>query len=581
MFRLISTSLMNAIQYRTGAFYLNTSLIWFRFLSCSIFLAVSSLLIPHPLMAAQSAIASAHPLATAAGERILDQGGNACDAAVAVAVTLAVVEPFSSGLGGGGFLLWHRSSDRQQMMIDARETAPSGIRPQHFFDIDGSPIKDATVRGGAAVAIPGLPAGLARLSERCGSLPLGKTLASAIQLARDGFAVDSRYVNIVEMRQARLRQSEGGQRFLDRGQVPKVGFVLRQPDLANTLERIVEDGFKSAFYSGPIAQALVNTVNGAGGVWTMNDLVNYQAIDREPIVFTYRNARITSAALPSAGGIALFQALGVLEHFELGDAQNPQTAHLVVEALRYAFRDRWRLGDPDFGLPPISKDLEKIKLNQYVKNVSPDRVSALESLDESPISGGDHTTHFSVIDSAGNRVAATLTINLLFGSGLVGQGTGVLLNNEMDDFTLRGDIANSFKLKGGVANGVAPGKRPLSSMTPTFIEDEKGVLVLGAPGGSRIISQVLLASLNYIHNNEVDLRRMVSMPRYHHQFWPDRLELEPNGYSSEWVKKLEDKGHRVQFGVRPWGNLQAVFQSSKNANAQAASDPRGSGLAWY
>lgn len=529
----------------------------------------------------RAAIASAHPLATAAGEAVLARGGNAFDAAVAVAAALAVVEPYSSGLGGGGFFLLHRAADGHQLMIDARETAPAGILPRHLFDASGNPLPGATTRGGTAAAIPGLPAGLEHLALRYGRLPMATTLAPAIQLARDGFKTDRRYARITQLRETMLRATAETALFLDNGRAPAPGYVLRQPDLAVTLQRIAREG-AAGFYRGPVAEGMTAAVNAAGGVWQMSDLAAYRVVERAPVRFSYRGATITTAALPSAGGIALAQVLGMLAHFPAGDVQDPEQAHLVVEALRRAFRDRLQLGDPDQTPVPVAELLKKDKLNQYVTEIRRDRATPLPAPAATGTGAGSvNTTHFSVVDAAGNRVAATLTINLLFGSGVVGRGTGVLLNNEMDDFSLRADVANSFQLRGGTANSVAPGRRPLSSMTPTFVEDDKGVLILGAPGGSRIISQVLLATLQYLRKPEVDLKQLLAMPRYHHQYWPDQIEIEPEGFSAAWRSALEAKGHKLRVANRRWGNLQAVFQPRDGGAAQAANDPRGDDVAGY
>ncbi len=528
-----------------------------------------------------AAIASAHPLATAAGQSMLARGGNAFDAAIAVAAALAVVEPYSSGLGGGGFFLLHRANDGHQVMIDARETAPAGILPQHLFDAAGNPLPGATTRGGTAAAIPGLPAGLEHLAQRYGSLPMSVTLAPAIRLASEGFKTDRRYARITQLREAMLRATKETALFLDNGRAPVPGYLLRQPDLALTLERITRGG-AAGFYHGPVAEGMVAAVKAAGGVWQMSDLAAYRVVERVPVRFSYRGARITAAALPSAGGIALAQALGMLEQFPAGDVQDPEYAHLVAEVMRRAFRDRIQLGDPDQTPIPVAELLKKDKLNQYVTEIRRDKATPLPPPAATGAGAGSvNTTHFSIVDAAGNRVAATLTINLLFGSGIVGRGTGVLLNNEMDDFTLRADVANSFQLRGGTANSVAPGKRPLSSMTPTFVEDDKGVLILGAPGGSRIISQVLLATIEYLRNPRVDLPQLVAMPRYHHQYWPDRIEIEPEGFSAAWRSALESKGHQLRAANRKWGNLQAVFQPRGGGAAQAANDPRGGDVAWY
>lgn len=553
----------------------------FRRLTGIVLVAWCCVVAAQPVNVSRAAVASAHPLATAAGEAVLAQGGNAFDAAVAVAAALAVVEPYSSGLGGGGFFLLHRAADKHQMMIDARETAPSGILPRHFFDAAGNPLPGATTRGGTAAAIPGLPAGLEHLTKRYGRLPLATTLAPAIRLAHEGFRTDRRYERIAQLRETMLRATPETALFLDNGRAPAPGHVLRQPDLGATLQRIAREG-AAGFYRGSVAEGMLAAVNAAGGVWQMSDLAAYRVVERAPVGFSYRGATITAAALPSAGGIALAQVLGMLEHFPQGAVQDPEYAHLVAEALRRAFRDRMQLGDPDYSAVPVADLLKKDKLNQYVTDIRRGRATPLPP-PEATTAGGtsSNTTHFSIVDAAGNRVAATLTINLLFGSGIVGRGTGVLLNNEMDDFTLRADVANSFRLRGGAANSVAPGKRPLSSMTPTFVEDGKGVLILGAPGGSRIISQVLLVALEYLREPQVDLKQLLAMPRYHHQYWPDQIEIEPDGFSTAWRSVLEGKGHTVRAANRRWGNLQAVFQPRDGGAAQAANDPRGDDVAWY
>ena len=531
----------------------------------------------------QSAIASAHSLASEAGHEMLKRGGNAFDAAVAVAAALAVVEPYSSGLGGGGFFLLHRAADSKQVMIDARETAPAGVKHEHYLDASGNPVSGATTQGGTASGIPGTAAGLVHLAQRYGTLPLTDTLAPAIRLAREGFAVDGRYARIAKMREGILRKlPEASRIFLADGQALTPGYVLKQPELAQTLTKLAGEG-APGFYAGPVARALVETANAAGGAWQLSDLESYRVIEREPMRVIYRGAIITTAALPSAGGIALTQAFGMLEHLQLADVSDAESAHTVVEVLRRVFRDRLHLGDPDQVPVPVAKITEKEYIKQLVTSISPKVATASDSLGVAPPEKAEsyNTTHFSVIDSAGNRVGATLTVNWIFGSGLVAKGTGVLLNNEMDDFTLRADLPNSYRLRGSVANAIAPGKRPLSSMTPTFVEDERGVLILGAPGGSRIISMVLLGVLEHLRTPEVDLKRMLAMPRYHHQFWPDRIEVEPAGFSAAWRAALQGKGHAIQQGNRKWGNMQVVFKSKKTGEAQAANDPRGSDVAWY
>jgi gamma-glutamyltranspeptidase/glutathione hydrolase len=531
-----------------------------------------------------AAIAAAHPLAVEAGHATLERGGNAFDAAIAVAAALAVVEPYSSGLGGGGFFLLHHAADGRQVMIDGRETAPAKITSSLFFDAAGNPLRGASTRGGTAAAIPGMPAALVHLAQRYGQLPLALSLAPAIRLAREGFRVDARYARIARLREGFLRENDNAARiFLDNGHAPQTGFVLRQTELATTLELLARDG-RNGYYSGRVASALVGAANAAGGVWQLADLANYRVVEREPVRFTYRGAHITAAALPSAGGIALAQSLQILERFQLPGAERPESAHFVVEALRRAFHDRARyLGDSDFVAVPVAGLVAREYAVRRAAGIdSTVAIKSAELGEELPARAESaNTTHFSVIDVAGNRVGATLTVNLLFGAGIVAGGTGVLLNNEMDDFTLRADLPNSFRLRGSVANAIAPGKRPLSSMTPTFVEDEKGVLILGAPGGSRIISQVLLGVLEYLHAPQVDLQRLLAMPRYHHQYWPDRVEIEPDAFTPEWRAAMAAKGHVLQVAGRKWGNMQVVFKSSQTGVAQAASDPRGSGIGWY
>ncbi len=530
-----------------------------------------------------AAIASAHPLATAAGDEILKRGGNAFDAAVAVAAALAVVEPYSSGLGGGGFFLLHRASDNKQVMIDARETAPAGAKREHYLDAAGNPVKGATMQGGTAVGIPGTPAGLVHLARAYGALLLADTLAPAIKLARDGFAVDGRYARIAKIRENYLRQlPEASRIFLADGRALTPGYLLKQPELAQTLMKLASEG-APGFYGGEVARALVDTVNVAGGAWQLADLEKYRVIEREPMRIRYRGATITTATLPSAGGIALTQAFGMLEHVKLNGVSDAESAHMIAEVLRRVFRDRIQLGDADHVKVPVASLIKKNYLKQMVTLISPKGATPSDSLGAATPEKAEsyNTTHFSVIDSAGNRVGATLTVNWIFGSGLVAKGTGVLLNNEMDDFTLHADLPNSYRLRGSDANAIAPGKRPLSSMTPTFVEDERGVLILGAPGGSRIISMVLLGVLEHLRTPAVDLKRLVAMPRYHHQFWPDRLEFEPEGFSAEWRAALQGKGHVLQQGNRQWGNMQAVFKSKQTGVAEGASDPRGSDVAWY
>ena len=531
-----------------------------------------------------AAVASAHPLATRAGLEILEHGGNAFDAAVAVAAALAVVEPYSSGLGGGGFWLLHRERDGFQVMIDSREVAPLNARTGLYFDSDGRPIAGATRRGGKSVAVPGVPAALVHIAQRYGSVPLATSLAPAIRLARGGFPVGKRFARIAKLRERLLQgQAEASRIFLDNGRAPTPGSVLLQPTLAETLGLIAKEG-RDGFYRGRVARDLVKAVNAAGGVWQAADLDGYRVIEREPLVIHYRGATITTVTLPSAGGIALAQALQILEQFDLSDARAPADAHLVIEALRRVFHDRAiYLGDSDVVSVPLRDLLSAQRAVRRAAEIKASEATPSERLGapRSVPRADGNTTHLSVLDPAGNRVAATLSINLLFGSGIVAEGTGVLLNNEMDDFSLQADLPNAFRLRGGAANAIAPGKRPLSSMTPAFVDDAKGALILGSPGGSRIVSQVLLAILDYVGATRVDLARIVSAPRYHHQWSPDRVEIEQRGFSRDWRAQLEAKGHRLREVDRQWGNMQAIFRSKADGSLQVVNDPRGTGVGWY
>jgi gamma-glutamyltranspeptidase/glutathione hydrolase len=537
-------------------------------------------LLQAPAHAAKEAIASTHPLATEAGLQVLAQGGNAFDAAVAVAAALAVVEPYSSGLGGGGFFLLHRASDGFDVMIDARDTAPGRARPALYIDANGKPDERASIDGMKAAAIPGTPAGLAWLAQRYGRLPLTRSLAPAVRLAQDGFPTDARYAFVVGMKEGVLKANPQIARvFLDHGAAPAPGFIVRQPELARTLEAIASGG-RDAFYRGDLARRMVAAVQSGGGIWELEDLQRYTVVERAPTRFTYRGARITAASLPSSGGLTLAQSLQILERFPLGSVDPVERTHFVVEALRRGFQDRARyLGDPDFVAVPEWLGT-RAYADRRAASIVPNRATPSEQL-ASLQREGDNTTHFSVVDANGNRVAATLSVNLPFGAGVVAGDTGVLLNDQMNDFAIAPDTPNAFNLSGGIANQVDAGKRPLSSMTPTFVEDDRGLLVFGTPGGARIISMVLLGIVDYVDGAPLDIQRLVSAPRYHHQYLPDRIEYEPGAFSREWVEALQAMGYTVQEGRRRWGNMQAVYVDRATGEAAAYNDPRGKGGALF
>lgn len=531
-----------------------------------------------------AAIASAHPLATAAGEKILRQGGNAFDAAVAVSAALAVVEPYSSGLGGGGLWLLHRAQDKREVMIDGRETAPGKAFAGMYLDAQGMPIAGASLNGPMAAAIPGMPAALVHIAQSYGKLPLAHSLAPAITLARDGFKLDLRFTMEANDYLNKLRTyQQTAQNFLRNGLAPAPGFVLRQPQLAATLAEIARHG-RDGFYRGRVADELVQSVKRAGGIWEYEDLARYHVIEREPTRFSYRGAMVTTASLPSSGGLTLAQGLNILENFPLAKLNASDKAHLIVEALRRAYRDRAEyLGDSDYVTVPAGKLMSKDYGREQAATIDLQRTTADSERAAVTATGasGTETTHFSIMDREGNRVAATLSINTSFGSGFVAGNTGVLLNNEMDDFSMGRGMPNVYGLHGDGANAITPGKRPLSSMSPTFVEDAKGILIIGTPGGSRIISMLLLAIIDYVDVEQVDPGKISNNPRFHHQYLPDQIEIEPDSFPREWVAALQLKGHMVKTAARRWGNMQLLFYDKNQHRLFAASDPRGSAAMRY
>ena len=526
----------------------------------------------------QNAVASAHPLATRAGLEILDQGGNAFDAAIAVAAALAVVEPYSAGMGGGGFWLLHREQDGFQTFVDARETAPGAATANMYQDKDGKVMRDWAVNGPSAAAIPGQAAAFVHVAQKYGQLPLTTSLAPAIRLAENGFPVDEKYRKLASYREEVInRFPESASIFLHNGKVPPSNHVIRQPDLARVLSAIAEKG-NAGFYEGDVAQQLVDGVQQTGGLWTLKDLANYRVVERTPVVSQFRGARVVSAPPPSSGGIVMANALNILSQFNAGQTSD-LTPHLAVEAMRRAYQDRARyLGDPDFVDMPVDKLLSMDYAQQRAASITLDKATPSASLGKPVgVEEGFHTTHLSVLDKDGNRVSATLSINLPFGSGFVPPGTGVLLNNEMDDFSAKPGSPNAYGLVGSEANAIAPGKRPLSSMTPTFVEFDDRVAILGTPGGSRIISMVMLGVLEAADNQPVD--DWVSRVRFHHQYLPDEVQAEPEFVGSEAARQLMLLGHKVVSTGRDYGNMQAILWRHDSNEVTAASDPRGIGSA--
>ena len=528
--------------------------------------------------AGHSAIASAHPAATAAGFEILGQGGNAFDAAVAVSAALSVVEPHSSGLGGGGFFLLHRADDQHDVFVDARETAPAAATRDMYLDENGEPVRRASLSGPLAAGIPGLPAALEHLAATYGRLPLAQSLAPAIRLAREGLPANERSRRLITAFPRMGSPSEAfAEIFMPGGEAPPAGSPIRQTDLGDTLEILSRQG-ATGFYTGPRAELLVAGVRDAGGIWSMEDLAAYHVVERQPIRFRYGPVEVTTAPPPSAGGVALAQVFNMLGQRGHAQLEDPARTHLLVEAIRRAYRDRAEyLGDPDFVAIPIERLVHPWYADGLLASVRMDRATPSVSL-PGPVSQrplGSDTSHFSVLDKDGNRAAVTQTINTLFGSGFVPPGTGVILNNEMDDFSVKRGTPNAFGLVHSHANGIEPGKRMLSSMTPTFLESERGLAILGTPGGSRIVTMVLMGALAWIGG--ADAEGIVGLPRVHHQYIPDSVSFEAGAMSAELQEALAELGHELRESSRPWGNMQAITLDYVDDTLTAASDPRRNG----
>ncbi|QXH56352.1 gamma-glutamyltransferase [Pseudomonas maumuensis] len=526
-----------------------------------------------------AAIASPHSEATSAAQRILQQGGNAFDAAVAISATLAVVEPYGSGLGGGGFFLLRESGvTPRYTFLDARERAPASARADMYLK-DGKVQPGLSVNGPLAAAIPGLPQALADLASTHGKLPLKDSLAPAIRLANQGFAVDRIYRDRATMRLSALRDdAESARLFLSGNEVPALGTVIRQPELAATLQAMAEQG-RDGFYRGPMARRLVEGVRQAGGIWTLDDLAGYRTAWREPLRYPLADQReLISSPPPSAGGVALAQSLAMLQRLPWQSAEPVQRSHYVIEVLRRAYRDRGLLGDPDYVNNPINKLLARQYLTGLADSIDVYQATPSSALPPSPPwREGDHTTHFAVIDGDGNAVSATLSVNLPFGAAFSVPGTGVVLNNEMDDFAADPGGSNSYGLAGSQANAVAAGKRPLSSMSPTFIESPSQFATFGTPGGSRIPSMVLLSVLGFLEGQPV--AEWPATPRYHHQYLPDVVEHEPGTFSARQKTELEGRGYRLKDVGRQYGNQQVLYWDKAGGTVEAASDPRGVGRA--
>ena len=553
---------------KTFKFFTNLLLIFFLFYPIIALTSESQL--------KNSAVVSSNALATKVGKDILKQGGNAYDAAIAMSAMLSVVEPFASGLGGGAFWLIYDAKKDEYKVLDARETSPSQSSRDMFLDEHGKVINNKSKIGPLAAGIPGIPAAFGYVANKYGSKKLQVLLEPAYNAAKNGYPINDRYIKGAKYKKKWLtKYQETESIFLKNGEVPKKGWLLKQADLAKTLKIIMKEGSQS-FYSGPYATKMVESVRSGGGIWTEEDLYNYKIIEREVVRSTYKGINIIAPGLPSSGGLVLSNALNILSEFDLQQLKPVTQKHLIIEALRRAYYERAiKMGDPDYMYESLDFLLTKQYAAKQRKSIDLSLATSNRILEfEGPAyqGQGDDTTHFAVVDKFGNRVAVTQSINFWFGSAFVPEGTGVLLNNEMDDFSIKPGTENGYGLIGYNANAIEPGKRMLSSMTPTFLESDKGFVILGTPGGSRIISMILLSTLDWVDGG--DAKSMVSIPRFHHQYHPDYVLYEEKSMSSDEVDALKNMGHILKKSKRLYGNMQIIEWDSVKGRFEIASDPR-------
>ncbi len=522
-------------------------------------------------------------LAAGIGADILRRGGNAVDAAVATGFAMAVTYPRAGNIGGGGFMLVHRAGG-EAIAIDYRETAPAAATRDMFVGADGRPDPALSRDSALGIGVPGTVAGLALALEKYGSgrFTLREILTPAIALARDGIAITDDIADTLPRWHKRLARWPASRRLFSRADgTPLVeGDRLVQADLAATLESIAANGPRG-FYEGPIAARLVQGIRIAGGIMTEEDLRSYRPVIRTPVRGRYRGHDIISMPLPSSGGIVLLESLNILEGFDLAAMKPgaPATLHLMIEAMKRAYADRARfLGDPAFADAPLDRLLSKDYAARQRSTIDPERATPAAAIAvlAAPSGGGDNTTHFSVVDADGNAVSNTYTLNFSYGVGLVAEGTGVLLNNELDDFTAAPGAANAYGLVGYAANLPGPGKRPLSSMTPTVVlKDGRVVLVTGSPGGSRISSAVLQVIVNVLDHG-MDVMAAIARPRLHHQWLPDEVRVE-QGFDEATLEALRAMGHHV---TAPLGQTSAnSIMAAPSAGWYGAADPRTRGAA--
>lgn len=512
-------------------------------------------------------IAAANPYAVEAGRKVALAGGNAVDVAVTVGLTMSVTSPFFAALGGGGFAMVKMNG--APAALDFREVAPKAAGKDYYLNLP----KDASTVGGHAVGVPGMPAGWVELHRKHGKLPWAKLFADPIRLARDGFAVSGEWLRKTNSEKEHLNASALRRLYKKGGGEYKPGEILKQPDLAKALEQL-RDKKNAGFYSGAVAQDIVASVKAGGGNMTLDDLKNYKTRWLQPLQTEFEGHHVYLMPPPSSGGVVILSALKLMEKLGLKTkgALSSDEFHLMAEIQARAFRGRSMLGDPDFNKNPVPFLTSDQYLSEMSKNVNMKKTAALKPINDSDIvQESTETTHFSVLDQFGNAVAITITLNGDYGSGILTEKFGIALNNEMDDFTTRPGEPNMYGLIQGAANAVEPGKRPLSSMSPTLVtnKDGKVVMSLGAPGGPRIISGVLQVLYRTLAlQTDVDLA--VQAPRVHHQFLPNKVLIDSGRFTPETIKNLRDRGHTVEEGwmgrvylvrQRPDGLLEGTFDS--------------------
>ena len=538
-----------------------------------------------PAVGDKCMVVTAEPQATRAALTVLRDGGTAVDAVVTAAFVLAVTEPYASGLGGGGFAVGYQPEDESSYALDFRETAPAGATRDMFLGPDHEVDPALSRTGALSVAVPGFVRGLWDLHQRHGRLPWNRLVEPAVDLARDGFPVSQILARKLAYHHARGRFDAAFQSvFLPAGQPLAEGQSLHQLNLARTLAAIAEQG-PDAFYEGSVAAALVRAVGEGDGVLSLADLAGYHTVWRKPVTGRYRGLEIISMPPPSSGGVHLVQMLNILESYDLAAAGYGSAAawHPLLEAMKFAFADRSRyLGDPDFVDVPATWLTSRAHADSQRAFIRSDRAVPLAEIEGASCTSGvvesEHTTHVSIVDVEGRAVAATFTINLSFGAGMIAPGTGVILNDEMDDFAAAPGQPNAFGLIQGERNAVAPHRRPLSSMTPTIVLDGGApFMVTGSPGGSKIITATLQTILNVVDFG-MDAREAVSVPRIHHQWYPETGYFEHFGLAPEVRIDLESRGHLLT-ARSPMGNVQVIVRDRSAGVWTGASDPRGMGLA--